>query len=209
MNGKKNGMRLFSVAMGLAVLSGCGANGPQAADTLQVQPAKVEVKVAEARPSHLPDFKLEQMSVLLDGKVQTMGSLSGANGPLSVIVDEESLKTGVARAYRTSEEFDAYVANQNKHCGTSDVSAADTTSQCVFYDTLGCAGWTLRLAINCGYAAGDLASLLTVQSFGLGCGTTFICPTADCSGSCLAATGPAGTCVDITSGLVQCAGCVN
>ncbi len=209
MNGKKNGMRLFSVVMGLAVLSGCGANGPQAADTLQAQPAKVEVKVAEARPSHLPDFKLEQMSVLLDGKVQTMGSLSGANGPLSVIVDEESLKTGVARAYRTSEEFDAYVANQNKHCATSDVSAADTTSQCVFYDTLGCAGWTLRLAINCGYAAGDLASLLTVQSFGLGCGTTFICPTADCSGSCLAATGPAGACVDITSGLVQCAGCAN
>jgi hypothetical protein len=209
MNGKKNGMGLFSVVMGMAVLSGCGANGPQATDTLQAQPSKAEVKVVEARPAHLSDFKLEQMSVLLDGKVQTLGSLSGANGPLSVIVDEESLKTGMARAYRTTEEFDAYVSSQKKDCATSDVSAMDTTSQCVFYDTLGCAGWSLRLAINCGYAVGNLASLMTVQSFGLGCGTTFVCPTADCSGTCLAATGPAGACVDITSGLAQCAGCVN
>jgi hypothetical protein len=210
MNSKKNGMGLFSVVMGMAVLSGCGAAAPQAEDSLQAQPSRAEVKVAEARPSHLPDFKLEQMSVLLDGKVQTLGSLQGARGgPLSVIVDEESLRTGVARAYRTPEEFDAYVANQNTRCATSDVSAMDTTSQCVFYDTLSCTGWSLRLAINCGYAVGGLAGLMTVQSFGLGCGTTFVCPTADCSGTCLAATGPAGACVDITSGLVQCAGCVN
>ncbi|MDC0711143.1 hypothetical protein POL68_21925 [Stigmatella sp. ncwal1] len=208
MNGK-NVWGMFSVVMGVAVLSGCGASGPQAADKLQVQPAKAEVKVVEAPASRMPDFKLEQMSVLLDGKVHSMGSLSEAHGPLSVIVDEESLKTGMARAYRTTEEFDAYMAKQNKDCTASDVSAMDTTSQCVFYDTLSCTGWNLRLAINCGYAVTGVSGLLTVQSFGLGCGTTFVCPTADCSGTCIAATGPAGTCVDITSGLVQCAGCAN
>ncbi|HZH18488.1 MAG TPA: hypothetical protein VE057_29335 [Archangium sp.] len=193
----------------MAALTGCGASEPQTAEKLQVQPAKADVKVVESLASNRPDFKLAQMSVLLDGTIRPMESLSEYQGQLSVIVDDESLKTGVARAYRTSEEFDAYVDQQDKKCASSSVTAMDTTSQCVFYDNYGCGGWTRRLAINCGYAAGNLSSLLTVRSFGLGCGTTFICPSTDCSGSCLFASGTAGACVDVTSGTVQCAGCAN
>jgi hypothetical protein len=85
----------------------------------------------------------------------------------------------------------------------------DTTSQCVFYDTFNCGGWKRRLAVNCGYAVGNLTSFLTVRSFGLGCGSTFVCPTTNCSGTCLFASGAPGACVNITSGTMQCAGCAN
>jgi hypothetical protein len=193
----------------MAALSGCGANEPRSEERLQAQPLKADVKVTESLASNNPQFKLAQMSVLLDGTVRPMESLSGLPGQLSIIVDEESLKTGMARAYRTAEEFDAYVAKQDQHCASSTVTAMDTTSQCVFYDNYGCGGWTRRLSINCGYAAGNLTSLLTVRSFSLGCGTTFVCPNADCSGSCLFASGYAGACVDITGGTAQCAGCAN
>lgn len=209
MNGKKSLVGMFCVVMGMAALSGCGSNEPRSAETLQVQPVRADVKVNESLASNSPDFKLARMSVLLDGTVRPMASLSEVQGQLSVIVDDESLKTGVARAYRTQEEFDAYVEKQDKHCASSGVTAMDTTSQCVFYDNYGCGGWTRRLAINCGNAVGDLTGLLTVRSFGLGCGTTFVCPSTDCSGTCLFASGPAGACVDITSGTVQCAGCAN
>ncbi|EPX55434.1 hypothetical protein D187_009045 [Cystobacter fuscus DSM 2262] len=211
MNSKKNAFGMFAVVMGLGltILSGCEANEPQPTDKLQVKPSTAGVKVNESLASNHPDFKLAQMSVLLDGTLRSMDSLSEIQGQLSVIVDEESLKTGVARAYRTTEEFDAYVEKQDKQCASADVSAMDTTSQCVFYDTFGCSGWTRRLAINCGYAAGNLSSLMPVASFGLGCGTTFVCPSTDCSGTCLFASGAAGTCIDITSGTVQCAGCAN
>lgn len=213
MNGQKSVFGMLSVVMGLsmAVLSGCGTSEPQSVERLQVRPVTADVKVTESLAFNNPNFKLAQMSVLLDGTVRPMESLSEIQGQLSVIVDEESLKTGVARAYRTTQEFDAYVEKQDKSCASSSVTAMDTTSQCVFYDNYGCegGGWTRRLAINCGYAAGNLSSLLPVYSFGLGCGTTFVCPSTDCSGSCMFASGPAGTCVDITSGTVQCAGCAN
>lgn len=210
MNSKKSLIGVFSVVVSVAALSGCGANEPQSAEKLQVQTVKADVKVTESVASNNPNFKLAEMSVLLDGSLRTMDSLSEVQGQLSVIVDDESLKTGVARAYRTNAEFDAYMEKQDKHCAnSSDVSAMDTTSQCVFYDAFSCAGWTRRLAINCGFAGGNLSSLLTIRSFGLGCGTTFVCPSTDCSGTCLFASGPAGACVDITSGTVQCAGCAN
>jgi hypothetical protein len=212
MNGQKSVFGMLSVVMGLgmAVLSGCEAN-EQSAERLQVQPVTANVKVTESLASNNPNFKLAQMSVLLDGTVRSMESLSELQGQLSIIVDDESLATGVARAYRTSEEFDAYVEKQDKRCASSSVTAMDTTSQCVFYDNYSCegGGWTRRLAINCGYAAGNLTSMLTVRSFGLGCGTTFVCPSTDCSGTCLFASGSAGACVDITSGTVECAGCAN
>ncbi|MFY0578767.1 hypothetical protein ACN28S_34780 [Cystobacter fuscus] len=158
MNSKKNAFGMFAVVMGLgpAILSGCEANEPRPTDKLQVKPSTAGVKVTESLASNHPDFKLAQMSVLLDGTLRSMDSLSEIQGQLSIIVDEESLKTGVARAYRTTEEFDAYVEKQDKQCASADVSAMDTTSQCVFYDTFGCSGWTRRLAINCGYAAGNL-----------------------------------------------------
>jgi hypothetical protein len=211
MNGKKSVFGMVAVVMGLslAALSGCEVNEQPPAEKLQVQSVTGDMQVTESLASNRPDFKLAQMSVLLDGAVRSMDSLSDVKGQLSIIVDDESLETGVARAYRTHEEFDAYVKKQDKHCASSNVSALDTTSQCVFYDTFSCGGWTRRLAINCGYAAGNLTSLLTVRSFSLGCGTTFICPSTDCSGSCLFATGSAGACFNITSGTAQCAGCAN
>jgi hypothetical protein len=210
MNSKKRVLGMFSVVMGLcmAAVSGCGANEPQPVERLQARPLTADVKVTESLSFNNPQFKLAQMSVLLDGAVRPMESLSGVQGQLSIIVDEESLKTGVARAYRTLEEFDAYVEKQDTSCPSANVTAMDTTSQCVFYDNYGCGGWTRRLAINCGYAAGNLTSFMTVRSFSLGCGTTFVCPNADCSGSCLFVSGYAGACVDI-GGTAQCAGCAN
>ncbi len=211
MNSRKTVFGMMSVVMGLslALLTGCGTQEPQTTEKLQVQPLKAGTQVTESLAVNRPDFKLAQMSVLLDGNLRSMESLEEVQGQLSIIVDEESLKTGVARAYRTSEEFDAYVARQDKECASANVTAMDTTSQCVFYDNYGCGGWTRRLAVNCGYAVGNLTSFMTVRSFGLGCGTTFVCPNADCSGSCLFASGYAGACVNITSGTARCAGCAN
>lgn len=175
----------------------------------QVKPTKEGVVVTTELMSGNPQFKLAEMSVLLDGAVYPMSLLPQMEGQLSIIVDEESLQTGVARAYRTHEEFDAYVAEKGKSCPAADATLLDTTSQCLFYDSLDCTGWTRRLAINCGTAAGNLAGLIPIQSFSLGCGTTFVCPTPDCSGTCSAVSGPAGTCINITAGVVQCAGCAN
>ncbi|HYO72962.1 MAG TPA: hypothetical protein VEU33_43570, partial [Archangium sp.] len=200
------------MGMSMAALSGCGANEPQSAEKIQMQPAKAGVKanVTEFTAPIRSGFNLEQMSVLLDGTVRSMASLSEIQGQLSIIVDDEGLKTGMARAYRTTEEFDAYVEKQDKDCTTSGVSAMDTTSQCVFYDSLNCGGsWTRRIVSNCGERWMGVANFMTVRSFALGCGFTYVCPSTDCSSGCAAAMGPAGTCYNMSGGAVQCVGCMN
>ena len=211
MNGKKSVFGVFSVAMGLslAVLAGCQGNEPQADARIQMQPATADVKgtMTEITEPSSPGFNMEQMSVLLDGTIHSMASLSGIQDQLSIIVDD---KTGMARAYRTTEEFDSYVKEQAKDCTSSGVSAMDTTSACVFYDSLSCgAAWTRRIVAGCGTAVGGVTSIMTVRSMALGCGLTFVCPTTDCSGNCMAAWGPAGSCYNITSGTVGCVGCMN
>jgi hypothetical protein len=206
---KKSMLWGLSLVVGLMMSALQAQASEQNTNSIQIQPAKEQVAVSKVPMSGGAPFKLSDMSVLLDGAIYPMATLSQVQGQLSIIVDDESLKTGVARAYRSTEEFDAYVAAKGVQCPSSDMSTASTTAQCLFYDTFDCAGWTRRLAINCGTAGGNLAGLLTIRSFSLGCGTTFVCPTVDCSGTCGFASGPAGACVNVTSGTVQCAGCAN
>ncbi len=204
---KQHPVRSAVLCISILALAACSPEEP--ANNLQVEVPEAEVEVFEAQVPDSLRFMPEEMSVLLEGTLQPMMNLSQAEGQLSIIVDEESLKTGVARAYRGNQEFEAFLKGRSEGCSDEGVSASDTTSACVFYDNSNCGNWTRRLAINCGYGVGNMSSLLTVRSFTLGCGTTFLCPTANCSGSCSGLKGTAGTCVNLNSGVVQCAGCAN
>ena len=206
---KKNMLWGMSLVVGLIVSALQAQASEQKSGPIQIKPAAGQVATSQVAMSGGAPLKLSDMSVLLDGTIYPMATLSQVEGQLSIIVDDESLKTGMARAYRSTAEFDAYVAAKGVQCPSSDMSAASTTAQCLFYDTFDCTGWTRRLAVNCGTAAGNLAGLITIRSFSLGCGSTFVCPTVDCSGTCGIASGPEGSCVNVTSGTVQCAGCAN
>jgi len=198
-----------SLVVGMMVSAFQAQASDDKAGSVQLKATESKVEVSQVKMTGGSQPKLSDMRVLLDGALYPMTELSKVEGKVSIIVDAESEKTGVARAYRTTEEFDAYVAATRSQCASSDMSPAGTTEQCFFYDAAGCNNWTLRVAINCGSAAGGLAGVLSIRSFSLGCGSTFVCPTADCSGTCGIASGTAGACVDVTSGTVQCAGCAN
>jgi hypothetical protein len=198
-----------SLAVGLVMSAFQAQASDDKAGSVQVKATDSKVSVSQVKMTGGAQYKLSDMTVMLDGALYPMTALSKLEGRISIIVDDESQKTGVARAYRTTEEFDAYMTEKGAQCPNAGVSATGTTEQCFFYDAADCTGWTLRLAINCGNAAGNLAGLLSIRSFSLGCGSTFVCPTTDCSGTCGIASGTAGACVNVTSGTVQCAGCAN
>ncbi|WP_257457921.1 hypothetical protein [Archangium lipolyticum] len=198
-----------SLVVGLMLSAFQAQASDDKAGSVQLKATESKVAVSQVKMTGGAQYKLSDMVVMLDGALYPMNALSKLEGRISIIVDDESLKTGVARAYRTTEEFDAYVAEKGAQCPNADVSATGTTEQCLFYDAADCTGWTLRLAVNCGNAAGSVGSLISIRSFSLGCGSTFVCPTTDCTGTCGIASGTAGACVNVTSGAVQCAGCAN
>lgn len=201
--------RLLALCTGLLLPALPALAADDKIEVVQSEPSQSDAQVSQVEMSGGPQFKLAEMYVLLDGAFYPMSALSQVEGQLSIIVDDEALQTGVARAYRSTEEFDTYTQQQSKQCPSADLSTADTTSACIFYNASSCTGWTRRVVVNCGYAAGNLASVLAVRSFRLGCGTTFLCPMTDCSGSCAAVRGTAGTCYNISGATVQCAGCAN
>lgn len=206
----KNMLWGASLVVGLMLSAFQAQASDDKAGSVQVKATESKVAVSQVKMTGGARYKLSDMTVLLDGALYPMSALSKLEGRISIIVDDESQKTGVARAYRTTEEFDAYMAEKGSQCpSAAAVSPTGTTEQCFFYDAADCTGWTLRLAVDCGYAAGNLGGLISIRSFSLGCGSTFVCPTADCSGTCGFASGPAGACVNVTSGTVQCAGCAN
>lgn len=206
MIGKKMATWTLSLLGALALASAPALAGDKnkKAPEVEVAVPQVQTQVAPAPAHHTADTS--SMSILLDGVLYPLSAMKDIQGELSIIIDDEALKTGVGRAYRTRAEFDAYAASTSASCQEPGASL-DTTSQCLFYDGSNCT-FTRRLAVNCGFAVTNVNSLLTVASFSLGCGTTFVCPATDCSGTCALVTGTAGTCINVT-GPVGCAGCAN
>jgi hypothetical protein len=205
MIGKKMATWTLSLlgALALASTPALAGDKDKKVPAVEVVTPEVTTQAAPA-PAH---NQLSALSVILDGVVYPLDALKNVQGELSIIFDDEGLKTGVGRAYRTREEFDAYAASQAGSCQQATDASLDTTSACVFYDGSNCT-FTRRVIINCGVGVTNLNSLLTVRSFSLGCGTTFVCPAVDCSGTCGLVTGTAGTCLNVT-GTVGCAGCAN
>lgn len=172
---------------------------------LQVPRASVEIPVgtvgdAPIAPEQRIDFS--QLLFELDGSLYSYEELKGLGKQVSLAIDENALRAGVARATTTHEEFERYL-----DASCSNITAESNTAQCIFYDLSGC-NWTVRVIVDCGLAVSNIDTLLTVRSFRLGCGTTFICGGGDCT-ACSGYTGAAGTCFNVTSGTVRCAGCAH
>lgn len=145
---------------------------------------------------------LAEYSFEFEGATYSLEEINRIKGRLSIEIDNEGLQRKVARVSRVREDEVELL----EKAGCSDVTLKNNTASCVFYDVLNCStAWTRRLTVACGNLIGGIT--WSVRSFRLGCGFTCIGGNADCSGTLNCYTGAAGTCFNVTSGTVRCAGC--